>query len=196
MHTMETAQLPRTTPEHLLRDLERGGLQIAARSGKLVVRPSRAITPEARELIRENKPDLLHLVRPQPLNAERLSELRKLFRPPGISAMDLLRAIRPRAGTYLGLPHDTVTPQPGLGFFAKALEQGLQNSKTIKHVCRNHDSRKELTLLAAVLVPSGWFIQVKKHVLLVHPPADVSVIEEMLQKGFKHNFVERKKKSD
>ena len=196
MQTMETAQLPRTTPEHLLRDLERGGLQIAARSGKLVVRPSRAITPEARELIRENKPDLLHLVRPQPLSAERLTELRKLFRPPGISAMDLLRAVRPRPGTYLGLPRNTVTPQPELGFFAKALEQGLQNSKTIKHVCRNHDSRKELTLLAAVLVPSGWFIQVKKHVLLVHPPADVSVIEEMLQKGFKHNFVERKKKSD
>ena len=196
MHTMETAQLPRTTPEHLLRDLERGGLQIAARSGKLVVRPSRAITPEARELIRENKPDLLHLVRPQPLSAERLTELRKLFRPPGISAMDLLRAVRPRPGTYLGLPRNTVTPQPELGFFAKALEQGLQNSKTIKHVCRNHDSRKELILLAAVLIPSGWFIQVKKHVLLVHPPADVSVIEEMLQKGFKHNFVERKKKSD
>ena len=101
MQTMETAQLPRTTPEHLLRDLERGGLQSAARSDKLVVRPSRAITPEARELIWENKPGLLRLVRPKPLYAERLSELRKLFRPPGISAMDLLRAIRPRAGTYL-----------------------------------------------------------------------------------------------
>ncbi len=180
MQTMETAQLPRTTPEHLLRDLERGGLQIAARSGKLVVRPSRAITPEARELIRENKPDLLHLVRPQPLSAERLTELRKLFRPPGISAMDLLRAVRPRPGTYLGLPRNTVTPQPELGFFAKALEKGLQNSKTMKHVCQNRGSRKELTLLAAVLVPSDWFIQVKKHVLLVHPPADVSVIVERL----------------
>jgi len=55
MQTMETAQLHLTTPEHLLRDLERRGLQIAARSGKLVVRPSRAITPEARKLIRENK---------------------------------------------------------------------------------------------------------------------------------------------
>ena len=180
MSTMETAQLPRTTPEHLLRDLERRGLQIAARSGKLVVRPSRAITPEARELIRENKPGLLRLVRPQRLNAERLAELRKLFRPPGISAMDLLRAIRPRAGTYLGLPRDTVTPQPELGFFAKALEQGLEHSMTVKHNCRNCDSRKELTLLAAVLIPSGWFIQVKKHVLLVHPPADVSVIVERL----------------
>ena len=196
MDTAQRSYVSLQDPEHLLRDLERGGLRIVARSGKLVVRPSQAITAEARELIRENKPDLLRLVRPQPLSAERLAELRKLYRPPGISAMDLLRAIRPRAGTYLGLPRDTVIPQPELGFFAKALEQGLQNSKTIKHVCRNHDSRKELTLLAAVLVPSGWFIQVKKHVLLVHPPADVSVIEEMLQKGFKHNFVERKKKSD
>ena len=180
MHTMETAQLPRTTPEHLLRDLERGGLQIAARSGNLVVRPSRLITTKARELIRENKPDLLRLVRPQPLSAERIFELRKLYRLPGISAMELLLAIRPRAGTYLGLPRDAVTPQPELGFFAKALEQGLENSKTMKHVCRNRDSRKELTLLAAVLVPSDWHIQLKKYVLLVHPPAEVSVIKEVL----------------
>ena len=119
MQTMETAHLFRASPEHLLRDLEREGLRIAARSGKLVVRPSRAITPEARELIRENKPGLVRLVRPKPLNAERLSELQKLFRPPGISAMDLLRAIRPRAGTYLGLPRNTVTHQPGLGFFPR-----------------------------------------------------------------------------
>ena len=185
MSTMETAQLPRTTPEHLLRDLERRGLQIAARSGKLVVRPSRAITPEARELIRENKPGLLRLVRPQPLNAERLTELRKLFRPPGISAMDLLRAVRPRSGTYLGLPRNTVTPQPELGFFAKALEKGLQNLKTMKHVCRNRGSRKELTLLAAVLVPPDWYIQLKKDLLLIHPPADVSLIVEQLRRRFK-----------
>ena len=186
MSTMETAQRslgPQATlqdPEQLLRDLERGGLRIAARSGNLVVRPSQAITPEARELIRENKPDLLQLVRPQPLSAERLAELRKLYRPPGISAMGFLLAIRPRSGTYLGLPRDAVTPQPELGFFAKALEQGLQNSITIKHVCRNRDSRKELTLLAATLVPPDWHIQLKKHVLLVHPPAEVSVIKEVL----------------
>ena len=115
-------------------------------------------------------PGLLRLVRPKPLNAERLSELRKLFRPPGISAMDLLRAIRPRAGTYLGLPRNTVTPQPELGFFAKALEQGLEHSMTVKHNCRNRDSRKELTLLAAVLVPPGWLISLKKDLLLINPP--------------------------
>jgi hypothetical protein len=184
MSTMDTAQRSYVSlqdPEHLLRDLERGGLRIVARSGKLVVRPSQAITAEARELIRENKPDLLRLVRPQPLSAERLAELRKLYRPPGISAMDLLRAIRPRPGTYLGLPRNTVTPQPELGFFAKALEQGLENSMTVKHICRNRDSRKELTLLAAVLVPSDWFIQMKEDVLLIHPPADVSLIVEQLR---------------
>ena len=95
--------------------------------------------------------------------------MRKLFRPPGISAMDLLQAIRPRAGTYLGLPRDTVTPQPELGFFAKALEQGLEHSMTVKHNCRNRDSRKELTLLAAVLVPPSWFILLKKDLLLINP---------------------------
>ena len=68
MQTMETAQVPLNTPEHLLRDLERRGLQIAARSDKLMVRPSRVITPEARELIRKNKPSLLHLLKPQPIS--------------------------------------------------------------------------------------------------------------------------------
>ena len=115
------------------------------------------------------------------ISAEQMYILRDLFRPPGISAMDLLQAIRPRAGTYLGLPCDAVTPQPELGFFAKALEQGLQNSKTMKHVCRNRDSRKELTLLAAVLVPPDWYIQLKKDLLLIHPPADVSLIVEQLR---------------
>ena len=99
--------------------------------------------------------------------------------------MDLLQAIRPRAGTYLGLPRNTVTPQPELGFFAKALEKGLQNSKTMKHVCQNRGSRKELTLLAAVLVPPDWYIQLKKDLLLIHPPADVSLIIEQLRRRFK-----------
>ena len=170
MQTMETAQLFRASPEHLLRDLEREGLRIAARSGKLEVRPSKAITPKARERIRKNKPSLLHLLKPHPISAKRITELRKLFRPPGISTMDLLRAIRPRAGTYLGLPRNTVTPQPELGFFAKALEQGLEHSMTVKHNCRNRDSRKELTLLAAVLVPPGWLIWLKKDLLLINPP--------------------------
>jgi hypothetical protein len=107
------------------------------------------------------------------ISAEQMYILRDLFRPPGISAMDLLRAIRPRAGTYLGLPRDTVTPQPELGFFAKALEQGLEHSMTVKHNCRNRDSRKELTLLAAVLVPPGWLIQLKKDLLLINPPKNV-----------------------
>ena len=84
--------------------------------------------------------------------------------------MDLLRAIKPRAGTYLGLPRNTVTPQPELGFFAKALEQGLEHSKTVKHNCRNRDSRKKLTLLAAVLVAPGWLIRLKKDLLLINPP--------------------------
>lgn len=62
MQTMETAQLFRASREHLLRDLEREGLRIATRSGKLEVSTSKAITPKARELIRKNKPSLLHLL--------------------------------------------------------------------------------------------------------------------------------------
>ena len=96
--------------------------------------------------------------------------MRKLFRPPGIIAIDLLSSIRPRANTYLGLPRDTVTPKPELGFFAKALEKGLDHSMPVKHICKNSNSRKELTLLAAVLVPPGWFILLKKDFLLINPP--------------------------
>ena len=121
MQTMETAQLFRASPEHLLRNLEREGLRIAARSGKLEVSPSKAITSKARELIRKNKPSLLHLLKPHPISAKRITELRKFFRPPGIIAIDLLSSIRHRANTYLGLPRDTVTPEPELGFFAKAI---------------------------------------------------------------------------
>ena len=79
MQTMETAQLFRASPEHLLRDLEREGLRIAARSGKLEVSPSKAITPKARELIRKNKPSLLHLLKPHPISAKRITELQKTF---------------------------------------------------------------------------------------------------------------------
>ena len=77
---------------------------------------------------------------------------------------------RTRAGTYLELSRNTVTPQPELGFFAKALEKGLEHSMTVKHNCRNRDSCKELTLLAAVLVPLGWLIWLKKDLLLINPP--------------------------
>ena len=115
---METAQLFRASPEHLLRDLEREGQRIAAMSGKLDVSPSKAITPNARELIRKNKPSLLHLLKSHPISAKRITELRKLFRPLGIIAIDLLSSIRPRTNTYFGLPRDTVTPKPELGFFA------------------------------------------------------------------------------
>ena len=181
MQTMETAQLFRASPEHLLRNLEREGLRIAARSGKLEVRPSKAITPKARELIRKNKPSLLHLLKPHPISAKRITELRKLFRPPGIIAIDLLSSIRPRANTYLGLPRDTITPKPELGFFAKALEKGLDHSMPVKHICKNSNSRKELTLLAAVLVPPGWFILLKKDLLLINPPNHMdSKIESQL----------------
>ena len=164
--------------EGLLRNLERGGLRIVARSGNLVVRPSQAITPETRELIRKNKSDLLRLVRTKPLNAERLAKLRKLYSPPGISALDFLLAIHPRTGTYLDLPRNSVIPKSKLRIFAKALELGLETSKTMKHFCRNRDSRKELIMLAAILIPANWYIQVIKNVLMVIPLDDEPKIKE------------------
>ena len=92
--------------------------------------------------------------------------------------MDFLLAIRPRTGTYLGLPSNSVTPKSELRVFAKALELGLETSKTMKHFCRNRDSRKELILLAAILIPANWYIQVIKNVLMVIPLDDEPQIKE------------------
>ena len=87
--------------ENLLFDLEKKGLRIIARSGQLVVKPKKAIPADVRPLIQKHKSGLLKLVKKLPVSADRISIIRQLFSPPGIAAMKLLLAIKPRKGTYM-----------------------------------------------------------------------------------------------
>ena len=174
--------------ENLLFDLEEKGLRIIARSGQLVVKPKKAIPADARPLIQKHKSVLLKLVKKQPVSAERMSIIRQLYRPPGIAAMKLLLAINPQKGTYLGLPRISVTPREDLRFFAEGLDKALSNQETLQHICKSRESRKELILLSATLIPKDWFIQVKKNLLMIHPPNQIQQIEEALSRRFKQDL--------
>ena len=171
--------------ENLLFDLEEKGLRILARSGQLVVKPKKAIPADARPLIQKLKSGLLKLVKKLPVSADRISIIRQLFSPPGIAAMKLLLAINPRKGTYLGLPRVSVTPREDLRFYAKGLDKALSNQETLQHICKSRESRKELILLSATLIPKEWSIQVKKNILLIHPPNQLELIEEALSHRLK-----------
>jgi len=165
----------------LLADLEnRVGLRIAARSGKLAVKPRKKITPEILQAIRENKPELLRLVRTKNLDAQRIRVLRRLFQPPGLCAMEMLSAIRPRFGTYFGLTSKSVTPPRILQNFAVHLDRALSRNKSFKYVCTNRNQRKEILLLGATLLPSEWHIQAGRKAIFVHPPENVPIIENKL----------------
>ena len=177
--------------ENLLHDLEKKGLRVIARSGNLVVKPKKAIPAEARPLIQKHKSGLLKLVKKQPISAERISIIRQLYRPPGIAAMELLLAINPRKGTYLGLPRVSVTPREDLRFFAEGLDKAFSDQETLQHICKSRESRKELILLSATLIPKEWLIQVKKNLLLIHPPNQIELIEEALSRRFKQEFSRR-----
>ena len=180
METALKSKYSNPDAENLLFDLEEKGLLIIARSGQLVIKPKKAIPTDARPLIQKHKSNLLKLVKKQPVSAERISIIRQLYRPPGIAAMKLLLAINPRKGTYLGLPRVSITPREDLKFFAEGLDKALSNQETLQHICKSRESRKELVLLSATLIPKDWSIQVKKNLLLIHPPIQIQQIKEAL----------------
>ena len=165
--------------EAVLTDLERQGLKLTVKAGYLLVWPSQAITPEARSTIRTFKKELLKLVIPRctspAISADRLKIMRNLHRSGGLEAMKFLLAIRPKPGTYLGLPRVPVNTPKVLELFASALDHALCNTKPLEHHSQTRAERKEITLLAAVLLPKGWTLQVKHSLmLLIHPPESES----------------------
>ena len=105
--------------------------------------------------------------------------------------MKLLLAINPRKATYLGLPRVLVTPREDLRFFALGLDKGLSNQETLQHICKSRESRKELVLLSATLIPKEWMIQVKKNLLLIHPPNQIQQIEEAVILKLKQDLSRR-----
>ena len=79
----------------LLNDLEDQGLSLKAKRDRLLVMPSKKITESTRSLIRQNKAELLRLIKPTKVSAFQIGQLKCLYYPQGISAGDLLVAIKP-----------------------------------------------------------------------------------------------------
>ena len=171
----------------LLNDLEDQGLSLKAKRDRLLVMPSKKITESTRSLIRQNKAELLRLIKPAAVSGYQIGQLKCLYYPPGISAADFLVAIKPRSKTYLGLPRETISPQKQLKIFSDKLEVGLKNEKTIYHKALSRSERKELILLSMILIPKDWMIENRGMTVIVRPPEEAEkVIEEL----------ERRQKSD
>ena len=165
----------------LLNDLESQGLTLATKRDRLLVMPSKKITESTRSLIRQNKVELLRLIKPAAVSAFQIGQLKCLYYPPGISAGDLLVAIKPRPKTYLGLPRETISPPKQLKIFSDKLEFTLKEEKTCYHKALSRLERKELTLLSMILIPKDWTIENKGMTLIVRPPEEAEKVKVGLE---------------
>ena len=134
--------------------------------------PSKKITESTRSLIRQNKAELLRLIKPAAVSGYQIGQLKCLYYPPGISAGDLLVAIKPRSKTYLGLTRETISPPKQIKIFSDKLEVGLKEEKTFYHKALSRSERKELTLLSMVLIPKDWTIENRGMKVIVRPPEE------------------------
>ena len=156
----------------LLNELEDQGLSLKAKRDRLLVMPSKKITESTRSLIRQNKAELLRLIKPAAVSGYQIGQLKCLYYPPGISAGDLLVAIKPRSKTYLGLTRETISPPKQIKIFSDKLEVGLKEEKTFYHKALSRSERKELTLLSMVLIPKDWTIENRGMKVIVRPPEE------------------------
>ena len=156
----------------LLNELEDQGLSLKAKRDRLLVMPSKKITESTRSLIRQNKAELLRLIKPTAVSGYQIGQLKCLYYPPGISAGDLLVAIKPRSKTYLGLTRETISPPKQIKIFSDKLEVGLKEEKTFYHKALSRSERKELTLLSMVLIPKDWTIENRGMKVIVRPPEE------------------------
>ena len=156
----------------LLNELEDQGLSLKAKRDRLLVMPSKKITELTRSLIRQNKAELLRLIKPAAVSGYQIGQLKCLYYPPGISAGDLLVAIKPRSKTYLGLTRETISPPKQIKIFSDKLEVGLKEEKTFYHKALSRSERKELTLLSMVLIPKDWTIENRGMKVIVRPPEE------------------------
>ena len=166
----------------LLNELEDQGLSLKAKRDRLLVMPSKKITESTRSLIRQNKAELLRLIKPAAVSGYQIGQLKCLYYPPGISAADLLFVIKPRSKTYLGLPRETISPPKQLKIFSDQLEVGLKEEKTFYHKALSKSERKEVTLLSMVLIPKDWTIENRRMTLIVRPPEEVEKVKVELEK--------------
>ena len=166
----------------LLNDLEDQGLSLKAKRDRLLVMPSKKITESTRSLIRQNKAELLRLIKPAAVSGYQIGQLKSLYYPPGISAGDQVVAIKPRSKTYLGLPRETISPQKQLKIFSDKLEVGLKNEKTIYHKALSRSERKELTLLSMILIPRNLTIENRRMTVIVRPPLEAEKVKVELER--------------
>jgi hypothetical protein len=109
-------------------------------------------------------------------------KLKCLFYSPGISAGDLLVAIKPRPKTYLGLPGETISLPKQLKIFSDKLEVGLKKEQTFYHKALSRSERKELTLLSMILIPRDWTIENRKMIVIVRPPLEAEKVKVELER--------------
>ena len=166
----------------LLNELEDQGLSLKAKRDRLLVMPSKKITESTRSLIRQNKAELLRLIKPTKVSAFQIGQLKCLYYPPGISAGDLLVAIKPRPKTYLGLPRETISPPKQLKIFSDKLEVGLKKEKTFYHKALSRSERKELILLSMILIPKDWMIENRGMTLIVRPSEEAEKVRVELER--------------
>ena len=166
----------------LLNDLEDQGLSLKAKRDRLLVMPSKKITESTRSLMRQNKTELLRLIKPTKVSAFQIGQLKCLYYPPGISAADLLVVIKPRSKTYLGLPRETISPPRQLKIFSDKLDFALKEEKTLYHKALSRSERKELTLLSMILIPKDWTIENRGMSLIVRPPEEAEEVREELER--------------
>ena len=63
----------------LLNDLEDQGLSLKAKRDRLLVMPSKKITESTRSLIRQNKAELLRLIKPSAVSGYQIGQLKCLY---------------------------------------------------------------------------------------------------------------------
>ena len=175
----------------LLNELEDQGLSLKAKRDRLLVMPSKKITESTRSLIRQNKAELLRLIKPAIVSAFQIRLLKGLYYPPGISAGDLLVAIKPRSKTYLGLTRETISPPKQLKIFSDKLEFGLKKEKTFYHKALSRSERKELILLSMILIPKDWMIENRGMTVIVRPPEEAEEVREELERRQKSDTTRR-----
>ena len=166
----------------LLNELEDQGLSLKAKRDRLLVMPSKKITESTRSLIRQNKAELLRLIKPAAVSGYQIGQLKCLYYPPGISAADLLFVIKPRSKTYLGLPRETISPPRQLKIFSDKLDFALKEEKTLYHKALSRSERKELTLLSMIIIPKDWTIESRGMSLIVRPPEEAEEVREELER--------------
>ena len=144
--------------------------------------PSKKITESTRSLIRQNKAELLRLIKPTKISAFQIGQLKGLYYSPGICAGDLLVAIKPRSKTYLGLTRETISPPRQLKIFSDKLEFALKEEKSFYHKALSRQERKELTLLSMILIPKDWTIENRRMAVIVRPPEEAEKFKVELEK--------------